>query len=188
MTKKCNTCRKEKGLTEFHCNPTTRDKHSGKCIVCTLLYVKKRYAQNSKKLQAYVNQRHRNLLLQGKCVSCGKGVIAPDSAQYCKTCRERKRITRRRRYDQLRLEAFAHYGGAICKCCGEKETRFLTLDHINGGGNKHRKEMTSYMYKWIQKKGYPDGLQVLCWNCNLGRYYNDGICPHKGEKAKHELS
>ncbi len=26
----------------------------------------------------------------------------------------------------------------------------------------------------------PEGFQVLCWNCNLGKYYNGGVCPHRG--------
>lgn len=32
------------------------------------------------------------------------------------------------------------YGGA-CACCGESREPFLAIDHIAGGGNKHRKEI-----------------------------------------------
>ena len=32
-------------------------------------------------------------------------------------------------------------GQPKCACCGEKELSFLTIDHINGKGNIHRKEM-----------------------------------------------
>jgi hypothetical protein len=30
-----------------------------------------------------------------------------------------------------------------------------------------------------QKHGYPEGFQVLCMNCNWGRYRNGGVCPHE---------
>lgn len=59
----------------------------------------------------------------------------------------------------------------------------LTIDHINGGGNKHRESIlnsrggTSF-YRWLKKTGYPSGYQVLCWNCNLSKRY--GPCEHLG--------
>lgn len=39
---------------------------------------------------------------------------------------------------RLRLQLINNYGG-ICTCCGESNVYFLTIDHVNGGGNKHRK-------------------------------------------------
>lgn len=79
-----------------------------------------------------------------------------------------------------------HYG-RVCSCCKESQIAFLTLDHINGGGNKHRKEVTgskaggTTFYAWIIKENFPEGYQVLCWNCNAGREVNRGICPHKDQ-------
>ena len=35
------------------------------------------------------------------------------------------------------------------------------------------------MYEWIKRNNYPDGFQVLCWNCNSGKGANGGICPHE---------
>ena len=42
-----------------------------------------------------------------------------------------------------RLTVLQFYSAQIpfCKCCGEKEMKFLSMDHVNGGGNKHRKEL-----------------------------------------------
>src|SRR3990172_5963982 len=40
----------------------------------------------------------------------------------------------------LRREVLDHYGGA-CACCGETTLEFLSLDHKNGGGTKHRNEI-----------------------------------------------
>lgn len=79
--------------------------------------------------------------------------------------------------------ALAAYGGEQpkCACCGENEVKFLCIDHINGGGGKHRKEikgkgLTTYI--WLKKNGYPNGFQVLCHNCNMAKGFY-GLCPHK---------
>lgn len=83
---------------------------------------------------------------------------------------------------QRRLEMIDHYsdGSMSCICCGETEYEFLTLDHINGGGSKHRKELgAANIYNALRKAGYPPGYQILCFNCNCGRQRNKGICPHK---------
>ena len=81
---------------------------------------------------------------------------------------------------RIRKEVIEHYGGK-CVCCGESHLEFLCLDHINGNGNKHRKEIGAgaNVIFWIRKNNYPIGLfQILCANCNLGKHIN-GICPHK---------
>ena len=78
---------------------------------------------------------------------------------------------------------FNAYGGYICACCGETEKRFLTIDHIDGGGNKHRKETGmksgNEFYIWLRLQGFPAGYQVYCYNCNLGKRHNNNVCPHK---------
>ena len=70
-----------------------------------------------------------------------------------------------------------------CACCGETQRTFLTLDHINGDGNKERKALGrsggETFYAHLRKQGYPRGYQVLCFNCNHGRYLNGGVCPHQ---------
>ena len=71
-----------------------------------------------------------------------------------------------------------HYGSR-CACCGETEPIFLTMDHIDGGGTAHRESLNSGLYRWLIKNGFPDGFQVLCYNCNFGKSRNGGICPHK---------
>lgn len=48
-----------------------------------------------------------------------------------------------------------HYG-TKCQCCGEKQVEFLTIDHINNDGNKHRKETNySNIYSWLRQNDYP---------------------------------
>lgn len=90
-----------------------------------------------------------------------------------------KRTAIKRKEQKLRV--LAAYGGR-CVCCGEIEVGFLTIDHINNDGKKHRQETGGAghsTYAWLVKNKFPRGIvQVLCWNCNLGRYYCGGECPY----------
>ena len=41
-----------------------------------------------------------------------------------------------------RLQVLSHYSPSLkCQCCGENHYEFLTIDHINGDGAKHRREI-----------------------------------------------
>jgi hypothetical protein len=96
----------------------------------------------------------------------------------------REKRLARNRFDGQRIkqEVFKHYGNGSCSCCGESISKFLTLDHINGGGNKHRKQAGTGgygIYRWLRNNGFPEGYQVLCFNCNCARALNNGVCPHK---------
>ena len=81
---------------------------------------------------------------------------------------------------KLKANTLLHYGGK-CACCGEEHHQFLTIDHINGGGNAHRKMLKvrgGYgMYSWLKRNGMPHGFQVLCFNCNMAKGHF-GECPH----------
>ena len=82
--------------------------------------------------------------------------------------------------ERVKSEVLAHYGG-VCKCCGEDEPVFLSIDHIKGDGAKARKHMKASgisFYTWLQKNDYPQGFQVLCYNCNLAKRTGDE-CPHR---------
>lgn len=80
---------------------------------------------------------------------------------------------------KLKKLVMSKYGN-ICQCCSEDELFFLSIDHINGGGRQHRDKIGNHLYNWLRRNNFPPGFQVLCLNCNLGRYNNKGICPHKG--------
>ena len=73
----------------------------------------------------------------------------------------------------------------MCVCCGESYYEFLAVDHIEGGGNSHRKSLSKTnsvhygdLYNWLIKNNFPKGFQILCHNCNLAKGFY-GSCPHK---------
>ena len=91
----------------------------------------------------------------------------------------RKREVSNRRGETLRDVVYTAYG-SVCACCGEDEVNFLTVDHVNNDGNEGRKVhgTGASFYRWIIKQGYPTDLQLLCYNCNIGKARNGGVCPH----------
>lgn len=139
-----------------------------------------------------------------KCKVCGV-TSGKFHGLYCMPCRDKRRAAsdkgaslramawqranpeRRREialtyYCRLRDEAIDAYGWK-CRCCGETEPLFLSIDHVNGGGNEHRRSLGTKgsgasFYKWLRDNEYPKDFQTLCMNCNHGRMRNNGICPH----------
>lgn len=79
---------------------------------------------------------------------------------------------------RLRKDAIFHYtkGEMRCACCYERHIQFLTIDHIAGGGSRHRKSINN-LYVWLRNNGYPEGFRILCMNCNFARGVHGG-CPH----------
>lgn len=143
------------------------------------------------KKAATARQRRRRISFKDKglCIACGENSPA-DGKQWCQLCYDGRNewyatSDYRDRYIDIRadhkIQVFENYGNK-CSCCGENEHWFLTIDHINGDGNKHRKEIGkagSGFYKWLIDNQFPDGFQLLCHNCNMGKHLNNGICPHK---------
>lgn len=83
---------------------------------------------------------------------------------------------------QTKLKVYNHYSNfdIKCNCCGEKEILFLSLDHINNDGYKHRKNISNNTLGWIIKNNFPPIFQLLCMNCNHGKMRTKSkICPHQ---------
>ena len=132
----------------------------------------------------------------GLCVACGKRRISKGSVSRCRPCldrtnnaerrwrpeRRKKSMNYRRR---LRSTALQAYGGR-CACCGEAERNFLCIDHVEDNGAVHRREIGGTgdrIYRWLRDNGYPDGFQLLCANCNMGKHLENGTCPHRKSKS-----
>jgi hypothetical protein len=85
----------------------------------------------------------------------------------------------KRQREDAKRQVFEYYGSA-CACCGESEILFLTVEHMDGGGRKHRKTMkTQTIYVWLMNNGFPEGFEILCYNCNCVKRVNGGVCPHQ---------
>lgn len=89
---------------------------------------------------------------------------------------------------RLKKEIFLHYCKGKIKCVLHKkyfpkdnpitDIRVLTIDHINGGGNKHRKRIHvfgggSNFYLWLKKHKFPLGYRVICFNCQWMKRLED---------------
>jgi len=93
---------------------------------------------------------------------------------------------RRESYQNLRAQFITLYGGK-CQCCGESRQDFLTLEHRNGDGfvdRRLRHMNTQRMYKEALAHPDPEHYELLCCNCQWGRYINGGICPHELSQQK----
>ncbi len=98
--------------------------------------------------------------------------------------KEWNRIYQNRYYMRRKERVIAHYSNntRICKHCGFSDMMALSIDHVNGGGEAHRKLINkksgNEFYWWLIDQNFPDGYQVLCMNCqSIKRYTN-----HEGKK------
>jgi hypothetical protein len=76
----------------------------------------------------------------------------------------------RKRNLMEKVKALSHYssdGKIKCARCGFDDIRALSIDHVNGQGSKHRKEVGYHTYRWLKANDYPSGFQILCMNCQF---------------------
>lgn len=89
----------------------------------------------------------------------------------------------------LKSEVFSYYCGGRphCQCpgCFVTVLTFLSIDHINGDGHNHlnkkgKKLEGPSLLVWLKRNNYPEGFQVLCFNCNGAKRTNPR-CPRYGQ-------
>jgi hypothetical protein len=86
--------------------------------------------------------------------------------------------------EQLKAKLISYYsqGKNECACCGEKHIEFLSINHLNGGGNKHIHNIgAGNFYRWLKNNNFPNGYNVLCMNCNFALGHA-GYCPHDKDR------
>lgn len=156
--KTCSRCLVLQPFENFHKWTNSKDGYSSHCKECYTKYRSKKYRDNRIELNNRVTEWRRS---------------NPElSRQVAKNSKHRRK-----------MEALIHYSGSnnpFCACCGEDDPRFLTIDHKNNDGKKERIYSQRYggLALWLRKRGYPDGYQVLCFNCNCGKGAWGGVCPH----------
>jgi hypothetical protein len=113
------------------------------------------------------------------CVECLKKKVS-GTLSYTRAHKDRAALYRKR----IRKAAIDKYGG-VCVCCKESNFMLLTIDHVNNDGGAERKAesgrnsvSSTSMYLFLLRSDVRTDLQVLCYNCNLGKYANGGVCPH----------
>lgn len=158
-TKKCCHCKQDKPLHEFGTAKRERDGLRHRCRDCFNEYTRMYNAANSEKRKEISRRTNKRL---------GPGYF-------------------RERHQALKRAVIDAYGGK-CECCGEDEIVFLSLDHRNGGGGKHRKKIGSRTYRILRDAGWPrsmDGYEfrLLCMNCQFG-YMHGRTCPHQLKKEQ----
>lgn len=87
----------------------------------------------------------------------------------------------RRKRDEHKLQVINHYTDNDPKCanCGLDILSLLSIDHINNDGAEHKRKLfsgkrrgdTRAVYKDIVEKNFPEGYQILCFNCNYHKEF-----------------
>jgi hypothetical protein len=82
------------------------------------------------------------------------------------------------RAQEMKRRTIQVYGGQ-CECCGEMTPEFLSIDHIDGRDPSVNYDKERFRIRKAVLRGVRiEGLRLLCYNCNCGREWNGGICPH----------
>lgn len=163
-----------KGLCP-NCGARPPEPNRRTCRVCLDASLKATQRKRAREPDAYRNL-YQARKAAGLCVSCG----SPDNPRVrgllCDGCSK----TERQRSVRIKADVVKKYGGA-CRCCGEVRTAFLTVDHNNNDGGALRKSGEhsggGHFYKRLLNLPLNPTLQILCWNCNMGRKIT-GTCPH----------
>lgn len=137
-------------------------------------------------IKSYQNKKKKKICTYGGCYD----KPAPGKVQ-CEYHHKSAIVKNDERELRLRIEVMSRYcgGSPRCQCPGCDTTflGFLQIDHVKGGGNKHRTNANhplrgDHLLIWIRRNNYPDDFQVLCANCNSpGGKGTRKYCPLRGK-------
>lgn len=147
----CIRCKQHKPLTEFYKWRYAPRSYSSICKACSHLKSQKGW-QNIKQLSPDdFYEYRRNLAL----------------------------LTNKKNHE-IKVEVLSHYSNSSSPQCANpfslhkeliSDLDILTIDHIDGDGNKDRKDKgnhgSSGLYRKLRRLNYPLGYQVLCANCQM---------------------
>jgi hypothetical protein len=156
----CRCCKLEKADKQFSPEPRNTDKLDSYCRSCRANKRKLFRVNNPEKVKAKTKEiyyKHQDVLMEKA----------------------------KNGHKNTKLEVFTRYsnGTPTCKQCGFSDLRALSIDHINGGGLKHRRLLGisggSGFYHWLKRNNYPEGYQVLCMNCQYIKKETNKECYEK---------
>lgn len=165
--KKCYVCKNELSEESFGRNKSKPDGLADECKKCKSDKDKEYREANKDKCKARANRYYLRHAEE----------IKKKTGQYAKNNRKWHNARCTKAKNKLKAEVLTHYAGGELKCkkCPEADLGVLTIDHINGDGADHRRELFGHNLKgggykfwlWLKKKGYPEGFQTLCFNCQF---------------------
>jgi hypothetical protein len=135
----------------------------------------KKYKQ-SEKGKSRINSTTREYRRSAKCRQYvqeyrASGRAAANSRKYKTTGKGKlANLLHQRALVKKCREAVFDFYGQTCSRCGFSDRRALSIDHINGGGNEHRKKIKAAgtaFYVWLVRNKFPQGFQTLCMNCQF---------------------
>ena len=116
-----------------------------------------------------------------------------------KVYEDRRYGTKRKAYhkklnESLKFEVHSFYSKLhsnsdvpCCRCCGENFVLdFLSIDHIDGRRHLPKNEAklsADALVMFLKRNNFPEGYQILCFNCNISKGYskNNNECPMKNK-------
>lgn len=174
-----------------HCGATysTADTNGRKwrCRPCLNEYQREVRRRMPKAQKAEYSRRYRDRLgdaYREYSVNRRREKIAMMSEEELKAFRSAEAEKTKRLNAVTKDAVFEAYGGWKCACCGETEKSFLSIDHVENNGSQLRRagihgKPSAEFYRWLKRRRFPKGFQVLCMNCNVGKHRNGGVCPHQ---------
>ena len=109
------------------------------------------------------------MLDKTKCADCGRTKRFRKNVNRCLACSRRAVKNKQRKLISIRNDVFDLLGG-MCVDCETTDRRVLTVDHVGGGGKKHRKNANSTIEKWkLYFEAALTGshrIELRCFNCH----------------------
>ena len=152
------------------------------CIQCSKPIVAQRNTRKFCGNACGMNYRYKHVKFEDRqCIQCSTTFTPIGSNnRFCTINCGRKYHSKEAR-TKYRKRILTMYGNK-CSCCGETKKEFLTIEHLNGGGRKHRSGRGSEtVYREIAQEYRPDLYAILCMNCNHAKGIY-GFCPHEKER------
>ena len=165
-TWRCSVCHVQ--LTKENCRPSIYKKGSGYCNKCINEWQRRWYRSHP---EVGREKRRKYWTLE-------------------------RRLKLREETQEYKRQALSHYSNGTSACANsfnEHSTPYtnilaLTIDHIAGGGTKHRRSLNySSIYKWLVLNGFPEGYQVLCMNCQLIKKHVNKEIPFNVSRPRRRL-